>query len=86
MGAPYVSLPSGFSPSLSGGLLGYLLALTGPKCGTKRDLTWVRHSGLHSLLGWHLATALADALSIRPQLPSQLEIPWLQLLGRQSQT
>lgn len=63
-----------------------LLALTGPEYGAKRDLAWVRHRGLYPLLSWHLDTALADVLPFRPQLPSQRELPWLQLLGRQSQT
>lgn len=34
---PGIPFP-GFVPSLSGGLLGHFLALTGPKYGAKRDL------------------------------------------------
>lgn len=66
----------GFATSLSGGLLGHFLALTGPKYGAKRDPAWVRHRGLHPLLSWHLATALADVLPIRPQLPSMVTAAW----------
>ena len=82
---PGIPFP-GFVPSLSGGLLGHFLALTGPKYGAKRDLAWVRPRGLHPMLSWHLATAPADVLPFRLQLPSLLELPWLQLLGSQSQT
>lgn len=36
-----------------------------------------RAQSLYPLLSWHLDTALADVLPFRPQLPSQLELPWL---------